>query len=546
MKGKQNIEDAFRSGFEGFTQTPSDKVWNGINKKLIGPRFESMYKNAFNGFKMAPSEQTWRRIAAAVWFNRFIHFSPFSFNIYYLGIIVTAVVGTVVTVNQNRELDFVHFSETFDNASQIKTEQIVLEQTAYNDWQLRNANPDDIDINSNQDNIAENINNNPTTVNYNNLVNQDINTASNNNNNQTQNTAINNINSSENNNNQNNINIIENNIADNSNIAVTNNQSNNLYFKLDRLIKNNTYTLTYKPTPFDIADNVINGIPEQDVITYDTLGVDYHGNPILSERSYFAIDAYFSPFFHNYNTALLNSELETNYNLYKDNINPELSYSAGLGFAYSYKNFRLETGIGYLELHEAFNASTSVYEINTHTYYDHFNTDIWEPYTVLILDLDEYLQGNIVYIQHTDSILTVVPDSTLVTVTDSTLISKENNASSSYKFIDVPLVGGYEFKMGKVSITPKAGIIGSLLINRNGTYFDMSENNVISCEHSSNTKFLFDYYTALNLQYQLGEHTSIYLEPYLRADINSMYDANYAIDQKSRKYGLRTGIYFKF
>ena len=126
MKNKQNIEDIFRSEFEGFTQKPSDKVWNSINKKMVGPRFESLYHNAFKGFKIVPAEQTWRRIATALWFNRFIHFSPFHFNIYYLGLILTAVVGTVVTVNNNSNMDFIRFNDKFANAEKTKIQQYFL------------------------------------------------------------------------------------------------------------------------------------------------------------------------------------------------------------------------------------------------------------------------------------------------------------------------------------------------------------------------------------------------------------------------------------
>lgn len=546
MKGKQNIEDAFRSEFEGFTQTPSNKVWNGINKKMIGPRFESMYKNAFNGFKVAPSEQTWRRIAAAVWFNKFIHFSPFSFNIYYAGLILTAVVGTVITVNNNPNLDFVNFSEENYKAKTNEINEIEDDNPEENIFEYRNAIPDFFALNSDNEietnNLINEVQTIDNTTNQNDIVyNSNI---ADNNNNITANANITNQ-TNENNTEENNTNNTENGLLAETN-SFNSQTQNNLYFKLDRLVNENSFTLSYKPTTFDIADKVISGIPEQDVITYDTIGVDYHGDPILKEKSYFAIGLYVAPFYHDYNTQLLNSELAANYDIYNSNISPELSYSTGINIKYSYRQFHIETGISYLSLHESFSSSISSYETNTTSHYDYFDQEVWDPYTILILDLDEYLQGNIVYIEHTDSILSIVPDSTLVTITDSTLVTNDHNATSNYHILDIPLIAGYEFQFGKTSISPKAGIISSVLISREGTYYDMSMNDVMSCEHSKNTKLLFDYYASINLQYNITDHTSVYIEPHIRADINSMYDKSYVLDQKSRKYGLKTGIYYKF
>jgi hypothetical protein len=536
---KQNIEDAFRSGFDGYTKTPSDKVWNGINKKMIGPRMESMYKNAFNGFKIAPTGQTWRRVAAALWFNRFIHFSPFSFNIYYLGIIITAVVGTVVSINNNRNLDFVHFSDPFENPAKLKTKQIVIEQTAStnSNLDLRNTETDYFELKEDE-NISNTIETNAiTNTNNNNIIVNNNSQANRQTNNITETTIdIENIileNIAEN--------IIETNI-ENSNVD----NKENFIVKLERLIRFNTYNLTYNPTTSEIADAVINGIPKLDAISYDTIGVDYHGDPILQEKSSFIIDLYVSPYMHRYNNLLLNSELQNNFDLYDENINPCMSFSAGLGFAYMYKNIRFETGIGYHRMNETISLSTQGYESNSHTYYNYFDELVWQEHIVHVLDLDEYLQGNIVYIEHVDSVLTFISDSTLITYTDSTLVSENLNAENSFSFIDIPIIGGYEFNFGKISLTPKAGIIGSILIKREGTCYDITSRDITDVQAEYNSGLLLDYYTAINLQYKMGKHISLYIEPNLRGDITSVYKNNFALDQKSNKFGLRTGVYIKF
>lgn len=542
MNSKKNIEDIFRSGFEGYTKKPSEKVWNGINKKMIGPRLEGLYHNAFNGFKILPTEQTWRRIAAAVWFNRFIHFSPFHFNIYYLGIILTAVVGTVVTINNNPDISFRHFDDKFANADKIKIEQIENVDRKSDIWSSRNVKPaffelsdedmkfDKLDMAVSQ--VVNDVDQNKTIIyqaKAQEIIEQNI-IENSGQINQTRNEFI-----------------TDNaaNILDNQNQEVQN-PSNMSYFKLNKLIRRNIFTLTYTPTVFDMADKVIAGIPKLDVIAYDTLGVDYKGYPILSEKSYFAVDIFFAPFLQNYKTLLLNSELQSNFDIYNKNITPHLSFSAGVGIGYSYNKIKLETGVGYQRLHESFCANINSYETSSQNYYDHFNNEIWTPYTILILDIDEFIQGNIVYTEYHDSIFSIVPDSTLITFTDTILVNKDLSVNNTHHFIDVPLVGGYEFDLGKFSITPKAGIITSILISRDGKYYNLSQNDVAEITNCSDTKFMFDYYGAINLQYKVGKHIAIYIEPHLRGDINSKYQKSYDINQKSLKYGLKTGVYIKF
>ncbi|MDD2634459.1 MAG: hypothetical protein PHW82_03055 [Bacteroidales bacterium] len=556
MKNKQNIEDIFRSEFEDFTQKPSDKVWNNINKKMFGPRLESLYHNAFKGFKIAPAEQTWRRIAAAVWFNRFIHFSPFHFNIYYLGIILTAVVGTVVTVNNNPNMDFFHFGDNF--ANQIEIEKIDNLDNKLDIWNLRDAKPNYFDIsdqklelgkvdkpNNQVDNILEQENTNSYQAKEQGVDNQtdtnlfqvkklaELNQNIGDNTNQTGETQ----------------NEIKANMGANINEnqdELSQNSPNTTYYKLNKLALNSIYSLTYAPTVYDIADEFMAGIPKLDIISYDTLGVDYKGKPIISEKSYFAIDIFFNPFLQNYNNALLNTEMQANLDTYNNNINPNISFNTGIGIAYSYNKYRLETGIAYQQLHESFSANINMYETTTHQDYNYFSEEIWEPYTILILDIDEFIQGNIVYTEYHDSILAMVPDSTLISYTDSLLVNKDIKISNTYHFLDFPLVGGYEFDVGKFSVTPKAGLITSILISKGGQYYDISQNSVAEIANCPDTKFMFDYYAAINLQYKIGKHFAIYIEPHLRGDINSKYQKSYVISQKIQKYGLKTGVYIKF
>lgn len=576
MNNKGNIEDLFRSGLEGHTEIPSSNVWSGINKQMSGPRMESMYQKAFKGFKINPTEQVWKRIAAAMWFSKFLKFSPFTFNVYYSAVILTTIVGSVVSLSNYQNNEFVAFPHELYEAAKIKTIETIENKEFEEYMSLRNDNPEFFELsNENENNgpdlialnnvtppniiINDNSNNNITPVDLNeNTTNQtDVTNPENVLEENTTETTIDNntieeITEATSDNNvdeENNTELISDEgilIEEPLDITIDNNDTESLDIQLEKLASLGYYSLSYSPTSSEIADAVLSGIPVLEVIKRDTVGEDYKGDPIVVEKSFFTVDLYYSPYKHNYGTSLLNTELNSEHNFYNENINPNLSYSTGLGFAYTYKNLRFESGIGYHRINESLSKEVTKYDTFTDSYFDFNTNDIWEVNTTMILDLDEYLQGNIVYIQHIDSTLTQTIDSTEVFFNDSTLVTKYLNASNSYHFVDVPLVAGYEFKINKLSITPKAGVISSMLVNRSGSYYDILEDKISDPISAPNTKFLFDYYGAVNLQYKFSKYASIYIEPNIRGDINSMYEDSYAITQKSRKYGLRTGIYIKF
>jgi hypothetical protein len=81
---------------------------DGIENQISGMRLEHLYQEKFRGFKMSVADHVWRRIATALCSINFLHFSPFSFNIYYAGLIITTIVGSIIFFN-NTEFKFFNF-----------------------------------------------------------------------------------------------------------------------------------------------------------------------------------------------------------------------------------------------------------------------------------------------------------------------------------------------------------------------------------------------------------------------------------------------------
>ncbi|MDD3859993.1 MAG: hypothetical protein PHW83_07330 [Bacteroidales bacterium] len=564
MSSNKNIEDLFRSELGDFKVNPSDKVWSGINKRMCVPRFNAIYRNAFSAFKLSPSDHVWRRVAAFVWLNKFIHFTPFSFNIYYLGIIITAVVGTVITVNNNPNLNFVHFDpntktvEIVDDSNSLFN---IPDPTDYINSQIAENNSDadketaiiydkldaDPDFNVEKEIIL------PINENTNNL-NTETNIV-------IQNQEQNNIISQNNYINTENLttNEVDNKIPELSdlvNIPVEQIVEKESSIKVDikterellptRLLLNKIQYLKYRPDWSEFADLKLSEIPYLNPIVYDTLGYNHAGDPIIVEKSWFTIDLFYSPYLHSYSNKLLNAELEQNYSFYSSNNKPIYSYSAGVGLSFNYKRLRIESGFSYMQMRENLNQTVKIYDTITNYQYNYFENHSWNYDTTMILDLNEYLAGNIVYIEYVDSCMFYYTDSVMTEYLDSVQIDKLMQAENAYHIVDIPVIVGYEFNYNNFSITPKAGIITSYLTKRTGTAYNIMAGEIVNANDLPSSKLLFNYYAGINLQYRISKNLAIFIEPHIRSDINSLYKNSYAINEKSMKYGVKTGISFKF
>lgn len=567
MSSKQNIEDIFHEGLEDFQIKPSGKVWTSVNKQMTGPRLEASCRNAFDGFKVDPSKLIWRRVAAAVWFQKFIHFTPFSFNIYYLAIITTAIIGAVITVNNVPNLEFKHFDENINKTqnldilyaddfdansvfklpqfknSYIKVEDLVVDGTnqvngdadkiSEENMQLFSANKE-LNKGTNKkidrDDLADDKGSNNFMIQ---LVKEESDEKS---------AQLNDKDLAKENSDKN--------FTQKQVVMVSTDLQEKYGFNDKtipaRLYVKNSFKLFYSPQWYEIADIVFASIPKYDEIVKDTIGYNYLGEPVVVDQSWFEVGAFYSPYKYGTNSTLKNDELASNYEIYKNGIRPTFSWGAGLSISYNFNRFRVESGLSYLSLNESFDQMVKSYEAQTVYSYDYFTNTYWDIDTTMILDLDEYLQGNIVYIPFIDSLAVNFEDSLMISSVDSVLVNNKLSATSNVKYLEMPLIGGYEFTYGQFAITPKAGLICGLLTYIGGTGYSVIDGEIVAMESLSLNKINFDYYGAINLQYRIGEHLSIFAEPHIRGAINSSFKESYPIDSRSIKYGVRTGISYRF
>lgn len=524
MSKENNIENIFRNALKTYSERPSSNVWRGIAPKLSGARLELMYKTAFKGFTSAPSRAVWRKIASNMWIKNFVHFNPLSFNVYYMAAL--SIIGVTSFIAFNNYTSFGTFNQDIvaEKHSQYDIEQL------YNNE----------DINSHviiPERTPVSLNVNQTESSYDAIELRDNNLVASKEDKSSENILANTVVGEES--------------VDSKAIGVELAQQKIEEDALETVKRLKAplvfHNLSYSPTLMETLEGYFVNVNYKDQSIYDTLGIDYKGDEIIIKRDYYELSAYFGVGKSSYDIVNLNSELQSEYENYSNNITPENSYYAGLNFAYNYKNIHFETGLQYIRHEEAGLAEIMKKEgIETYSY-DYFENSFWQVDTVAwILDLDEYLSGNLVYIPYTDSSYITQTDSVQVVQVDSVDVLADVNYYNQYHIIGVPVIFGYEFEFGKFSVTPKSGVIAGFMIKRSGEYYNIEQNSVLSANRAPNSGILLDAYGAISIKYNVYNNISIFAEPNFRGSVISVYDKSYAINQRAYRFGLNAGVSIHF
>lgn len=92
--------------------------------------FEKLLKEKFSEFEEIPSEKVWNGVQRRLSWNDFFHFSINSFNIYYVAVLVTALVGGVIVFSGNE--DNVKDNKSLHQADSIHKDTIIPEDVIKN------------------------------------------------------------------------------------------------------------------------------------------------------------------------------------------------------------------------------------------------------------------------------------------------------------------------------------------------------------------------------------------------------------------------------
>ncbi len=108
------FEKYWQQQFESFEVEPNNNLWHRLDNAL----FEKQSQSLFKQYIVNPDNRVWRNIVVALWWKKFVKFSPTYFNIYYFFFSIL-IVGSIIFYKSNgnfySENSNNHFSENTIN-----------------------------------------------------------------------------------------------------------------------------------------------------------------------------------------------------------------------------------------------------------------------------------------------------------------------------------------------------------------------------------------------------------------------------------------------
>ena len=268
-----------------------------------------------------------------------------------------------------------------------------------------------------------------------------------------------------------------------------------------------------------------------DTIRYiDTVYMYYEDT--LQKKINLQTEVFFSPFFFSDKYSFQNTDNDGYGQLFINAHSPELSYTFGANLNLVYKNLLFQTGINYTQFNEKFDYKSPIYlSYDTSIY---IKTDTLDTYYIVV--------GN-------DTTWFYITEENEYSQIDTIQNQNYFTARNSYSYFEFPVVFGYTINKNRFSFLPKAGIIIGVLSQTKGktinieNYQNTSDLNDLS--GSMFTTIPLSIYFSLGIHYRFSEKAALFVEPYYRQHINSIYKNDFPISREIRAFGMKFGVVFK-
>jgi hypothetical protein len=215
----------------------------------------------------------------------------------------------------------------------------------------------------------------------------------------------------------------------------------------------------------------------------------------------------------------------------------------GINLTIEKRDLMFQTGIEYNAIGEQNN-----YQAKSKQWLQN-DEKVWDVYNRQIIKVDTIYQFGIVnynqrIINVKDSTLLTKSDSVFVYNTDSNIVKA--NGKTSINYLEIPVSIGYQFKFGKASIAPFAGISVGYLTKSNGMYINKSITEIEEINNGNLiSTFNFNYQLKLQLAYNLNDHLMFILSPQYRNNLFSVSPKSSGINTKYSALGTSFGMIYK-
>ncbi|PLX05487.1 MAG: hypothetical protein C0598_14615 [Marinilabiliales bacterium] len=228
-----------------------------------------------------------------------------------------------------------------------------------------------------------------------------------------------------------------------------------------------------------------------------------------------------------HNMSILKSDDSEYLLLRNSNEGNSNSFSFGADLKFHFQNFVITTGINYASYKQNryYKNSYQVYNPED-SYYDYDTT--W----VYIYDPPDY-------------------GTPVISSIDSTWVEVYNDVIDDYSginkvdYFEIPVMLGYRYTHKLLTFELNAGASAGFLVYSDFKAPSLSNHEDV-LEIKDMNKTMFNFISNFSVYYQLNKTTSLFISPYYKQNLNSIYQENYPVNQKFKTFGLNFGVNVKF
>jgi hypothetical protein len=209
-----------------------------------------------------------------------------------------------------------------------------------------------------------------------------------------------------------------------------------------------------------------------------------------------------------------------------DNNISNRSYAIDLNAIYKFSDYFLQSGLGL-----AFASDQGKYKIDYNKYMGSYE----DVYNVTF----DSTSNGVIPIYHTET----------VNVYDSVTYAQVEPSKNRFTYLQVPVLFGYGKENRRLGWFVKGGPSLSILIRENVYDMgDMQEHKILNVETDlpSRIKTHWQFIISGGMNYRLGNHLSLSVEPMMRYFMNSVYEQGFYNTKHPYSFGLRTGLLLNF
>ncbi len=563
MQTDSNIEDFFKTELFNFEAFPSSNTWSNVEKGLNDRAMETLFQEKLSSQLVTPNKAIWKAIAASLSTIGFWNFSLRSLNIY-----TSAIAASIIAIgiyiypfqknntnsdkSNNISVNTIKNNSTIDNNKDNSNSYSKPNKPTESNKVLFTGNNNDTD-----DSVTDKIQSN-NTYSTSNTTPIKLSVITNDKDKKTKNNKS-----------KENTDTKQNNIPKNQALNTNN------YYSDYILNKNPNKAFVDTLIVYDTIkyfDTLIYKSPLQKLKTSKIWSISPHlslfgSNPIYSSNKEQANDL-----------ASINNQAVSN----------NISYAFGLGVNYDLKKWRFSTGIDYSVIQEEFNYQTQETKTNPVTKYNLIENGFYtiinentsylqEPkyeiqhdtisihYTVEKIELEHYTVIDTTWKYEINTHLVKVSDSTAVIKYDTVRVANYDTSYyniidtskyltyyqniNKYSYLEIPLSVGYAINISKLTLRPTVGALVGIMLNAKGNGISMEDHNRVYNMSDLDLPFLniqVSLLMGLGIEYQLQNNFSLFIQPYYRRNISSIYKPDCYLDKRFSGIGVSFGLSYYF